>query len=166
MTLPPLISDATGTPVQTLQGWITDFGQLSIFGTPPGAAPMLSHETAKAWCAEFSQTCKISAPGATDAQPRNRQDVVWRILDNCRKIATQRHRRSALGQHPALRRVELRQQRSRRWWSAVLFRRLPAADHGKPAVVLHRSEPLQLVTLPPGPWPLEPVCASMPSRCV
>ena len=24
----------------------------------------------------------------------------------------------------------------------------------------------ELVTLPPRPWPLEPVCGSMPSRCV
>jgi hypothetical protein len=29
------ITDATGVPVQTINGWLSDFGQLSIFGQPP-----------------------------------------------------------------------------------------------------------------------------------
>jgi DNA-directed RNA polymerase specialized sigma24 family protein len=33
------ISDATGVPVQTLNGWLSDFGSSAIFGQPPGATP-------------------------------------------------------------------------------------------------------------------------------
>jgi hypothetical protein len=32
---PPCRTDATGVPVQTVDDWLSDFGQLSIFGTPP-----------------------------------------------------------------------------------------------------------------------------------